>query len=332
MRSVRLGRTGLRVSEICLGTMTFGLQTDRDEAFAIMDVAEAGGIDFIDVADVYPVGGTLETVGRTEEIVGDWLAGKRDRFVVATKVYNPMGPGPNDKGNSRRHVIEACDASLRRLKTDWIDLYYIHRWDADTPIDETLGAFDDLRRTGKIRYAGCSNIAAWQMMQSLWTADRNGTVRFDAVQPRYNLLYRAIEAELLPAAREFGVGAVVFNPLAAGVLTGKYKRGEAPREGTRFSVGTSAALYQQRYWQDEQLDVVERLSDDVASRGKKLTHVALRWVLEQPGVTAAIVGASRAEQLRDSLGALEITLDDEDRRACDAAWYALPRRRPEENR
>jgi aryl-alcohol dehydrogenase-like predicted oxidoreductase len=332
MRSVRLGRTGLKVSEICLGTMTFGLQTDRDEAFAIMDVAEAGGIDFIDVADVYPVGGTLETVGRTEEIVGDWLAGKRDRFVVATKVYNPMGPGPNDKGNSRRHVIEACDASLRRLKTDWIDLYYIHRWDSETPIDETLAAFDDLRRAGKIRYAGCSNIAAWQMMQSLWTADRNGTVRFDAVQPRYNLLYRAIEAELLPAAREFGVGAVVFNPLAAGVLTGKYKRGEAPREGTRFKLGTSAALYQQRYWQDEQLDVVDRLSADVASRGKKLTHVALRWVLEQPGVTAAIVGASRADQLRDSLGALEITLDVDDRRACDAAWYALPRRRPEENR
>ncbi len=332
MRSVRLGRTGLNVSEICLGTMTFGLQTERDEAFAIMDVAEAGGIDFIDVADVYPVGGTLETVGRTEEIVGDWMAGKRDRFVVATKVYNPMGPGPNDKGNARRHVIEACDASLRRLKTEWIDLYYIHRWDTETPIDETLGAFDDLRLAGKIRYAGCSNIAAWQMMKSLWTADRNDTVRFDAVQPRYNLLYRAIEAELLPAAREFGVGAVVFNPLAAGVLTGKYKRGEAPREGTRFQLGNAAALYQQRYWQDEQLDVVERLSADVASRGKTLTHVALRWVLDQPGVTAAIVGASRAEQLRDSLGALEIELDDDDRRACDQAWYALPRRRPEEER
>jgi aryl-alcohol dehydrogenase-like predicted oxidoreductase len=332
MRYVRLGRTGLKVSEICLGTMTFGLQTERDEAFAIMDVAEAGGIDFIDVADVYPVGGTLETVGRTELIVGDWLAGKRDRFVVATKVYNPMGPGPNDKGNARRHVIEACDASLRRLKTDWIDLYYIHRWDPETPIDETLAAFDDLRHAGKIRYAGCSNVAAWQLMQSLWTADRERTVRFDAVQPRYNLLYRAIEAELLPAAREFGVGAVVFNPLAAGVLTGKYKRGEAPREGTRFQLGTSAALYQQRYWQDEQLDVVERLAADVAARGKKLTHVALQWVLDQPGVTAAIVGASRAEQLRDSLGALEITLDDEDRRACDEAWYALPRRRPEEER
>jgi aryl-alcohol dehydrogenase-like predicted oxidoreductase len=332
MRTVRLGRTGLKVSELCLGTMTFGLQTERDEAFRIMDVAEAGGIDFFDVADVYPVGGTLQTVGRTEEIVGAWLDGKRDRFVVATKVFNPMGPGPNDKGNSRRHVIEACEASLRRLRTDYIDLYYIHRWDPETPIDETLGAFDDLRRSGKIRYAGCSNTAAWQLMLALWTADRDETVRFDAVQPRYNLLFRAIEAELLPATQALGVGAVVFNPLAGGVLTGKYKRGEAPREGTRFTLGTAASLYQQRYWQDAQLDVVEKLAADVASRGKSITHVALRWALEQPGITAAIVGASRAAQLQDSLGALDIELDDADRRACDEAWYALPRRPPAEDR
>jgi 1-deoxyxylulose-5-phosphate synthase len=330
MRTVRVGRTGLKVSEICLGTMTFGLQTQRDEAFAIMDAADAAGIDFIDVADVYPVGGSLETVGRTEEIVGAWLAGKRDRFVVATKAYGKMGPAPNDMGLSRRHLIAACDASLRRLGTDYIDLYYTHRWDPETPIDETLGALDDLRRAGKIRYAGCSNIAAWQMMSSLWTADRDERVRFDAVQPRYNLLYRAIEAELLPAAQANGVGAVVFNPLAGGVLTGKYKRGEAPREGTRFTLGNAAKLYQQRYWQDEQLDVVERLAADLASRGKSITHVALRWALDQPGVTAAIVGASRAEQLRDSLKALDVTLDDADRRACDEAWYALPRRRPEE--
>jgi aryl-alcohol dehydrogenase-like predicted oxidoreductase len=332
MRTVRLGRTGLKISEICLGTMTFGLQTDRDESFAIMDVAEEAGIDFIDVADVYPVGGTLETVGRTEEIVGDWLQGKRDRFVVATKVYNKVGPGPNDIGNSRRHVIAACEGSLRRLKTDYIDLYYIHRWDAETPIDETLSAFDDLRRAGKIRYAACSNVTAWQMLTALWTADRERTIRFDAVQPRYNLLFRQIESELLPAAQAHGVGAVVFNPLAAGLLTGKYKRGEAPREGTRFALGTAASLYQQRYWQEAQLEVVERLAADVASRGKSITHVALRWVLDQPGVTAAIVGASRAEQLRDSLQALEIQLDDHDRRACDEAWYALPRRRPEEER
>ncbi len=332
MRTVRLGRTGLKVSEICLGTMTFGLQTDRAESCAIMDAAASAGIDFFDVADVYPVGGTLETVGRTEEIVGEWMAAKRDRFVLATKAYNPMGPGPNDSGLSRRHVIAACDASLRRLRTDYIDLYYIHRWDADTPIDETLGAFDDLRRAGKIRYAGCSNVAAWQMMSALAASERDRLIRFDAVQPRYNILFRAIESELLPAAQANGVGAVVFNPLAAGLLTGKYRRGETPREGTRFTLGNAASLYQQRYWQDAQLDVVQRLVEDVASRGKSLTHVALRWVLDQPGVTAAIVGASRAEQLRDSLKALEIQLDDADRRACDEAWYALPRRRPQEER
>src|ERR1700736_5569112 len=160
MRTVRLGRTGLKISEVCLGTMTFGLQTERDEAFAIMDAAEEAGIDFIDTADAYPVGGSLETAGRTEEIVGSWLAGKRHRFVLATKGYNRMGPGPNDVGLSRRHLIAACDASLRRLGTDYIDLYYTHRWDPETPIDETLSALDDLQRAGKIRYAGCSNIAA----------------------------------------------------------------------------------------------------------------------------------------------------------------------------
>ncbi len=332
VRTVRLGRTGLQVSEICLGTMTFGLQTQRGEAFAIMDTAEELGIDFLDVADVYPVGGTLETVGRTEEIVGDWLGGKRDRFVLATKVFGPMGPGPNDGGNSRRHVVAACEASLRRLKTDYIDLYYIHRWDAETPIDETLAAFDDLRRAGKIRYAGCSNVAAWQLTSSLWSADRHGTLRFDAVQPRYNLLYRQIEAELLPAAREHGVGAVVFNPLAGGMLTGKYRRGEEPREGTRFTLGEAARLYQTRYWQDATIEAVETLAADLRSRGKSITHVALRWALDQPGVTAAIVGASRAAQLRDSLKALDLALDDDDRAACDAVWYALPRRRPEEER
>lgn len=332
MRTLRLGRTGLKVSEVCLGTMTFGLQTDRDESFAIMDAADAAGIDFLDVADVYPVGGSLETVGRTEEIVGAWLAGKRERFVVATKVFGATGPGPNDAGLSRRHVIAACDASLRRLGTDWIDLYYIHRWDPQTPIDETLAALEGLRASGKIRYAGCSNIAAWQMMSSLAESERSGAVRFDAVQPRYNALFRAIEAELLPAATANGVGVVVFNPLAGGLLTGKYKRGEAPREGTRFTLGNAAQLYQQRYWQDEQLDAVERLGAFFTARGKSLTHAALRWVLDQPAVNAAIVGASRADQLRDSLQALETTLDEDERAAIDAAWYALPRRRPDEER
>jgi aryl-alcohol dehydrogenase-like predicted oxidoreductase len=310
--------------------MTFGHQCDEETSFAIMNRAADKGVYFIDTADVYPVPPSVETAGRTEEIVGAWLGGKRDRYVVATKVNGPVGPGPNDRGNSRRHVIAACEASLRRLGTDYIDLYYIHRWDPQTPIDETLAAFDDLRRAGKIRYAGCSNVTAWQLMEALWCADRQGTIRFDAVQPRYNILYRAIESELLPAARENGVGAIVFNPLAAGMLTGKYRRGEAPRAGTRFTLGGAAATYQRRYWRDAEMEVAERLASEFAGRGKSLTHVALRWVLDQPGVTCAIVGASRAEQLRHSLAGVDLVLDDDERRLCDEAWYALPRRRPEE--
>jgi aryl-alcohol dehydrogenase-like predicted oxidoreductase len=331
MPITQLGRTGLRVSRVCLGTMTFGAQCDEPTSAAIMDVAAEHGVDFIDTADMYPIPSLPETVGRTEEFVGRWLRGKRDRFVLATKGFGAMGPGPNDRGNSRVHLMRALDDSLRRLQTDYVDLYQIHRWDDATPIEETLSTLDDLRRAGKIRYAGASNLAAWQMMHSLWTSEVRNLVRFDSVQPRYNLLYREIERELVPAAIAHGVGIMVYNPLAAGMLTGKYRAGERPREGTRFTlVGHSGQLYGRRYWQEETLALAERLAADVASRGKSLTHVALRWVLEQPGITCAIVGASRPEQLRDSLGALAVELDDADRAACDQAWYALPRRPPSE--
>jgi aryl-alcohol dehydrogenase-like predicted oxidoreductase len=296
-----------------------------------MDVAAERGVDFIDTADMYPIPSIPETYGRTEEIVGRWLRGKRDRFVLATKGHNPMGPGPNDRGNSRVHLIRALDASLKRLQTEYVDLYQIHRWDETTPIEETLATLDDLRRAGKIRYAGASNLAAWQLMQSLWTSATCHLVRFDSAQPRYNLLYRQIEPEMVPACVANGVAIMVFNPLAAGMLTGKYRSGEPPREGTRFTLaGQSGVLYGRRYWQTETIALVERLSADLASRGKSMTHVALRWTLDQPGITCAIVGASKPEQLADSLGAVAIELDDADRAACDAAWYALPRRRPSE--
>ena len=330
MEITRLGRTGLKVSRICLGTMTFGGQCDEATSRAIMDVADEAGVTFIDTADGYPLGGTLETAGRTEEIVGRWLSGKRDRFILATKCFSAMGPGPNDRGASCKHVAEALDASLRRLGTDYIDLFQIHRWDPETPIDETLGALDRARQAGKILYAGTSNIAGWQLMHSLWAADRHGTIRFDCVQPRYNMLFRAIESDLLPASREFGVGVIAFNPLAGGLLTGKYHPGDKPQPGSRFTLGTAAGTYQRRYWQEEQLRIVQRLTADIASRGKKLTHVAVRWVLDQAGITSAIVGASTAEQLRDSLGCLAARLDETDKRACDAAWYSVPRRTPEE--
>lgn len=331
MQYTNLGRTGLNVSRVCLGTMTFGNQCDETTSHAILDVAAEAGVTFIDTADVYPIPPDLATVGRTEEFIGPWLRDRRDAFVLATKCHFPMGPGKNDRGNARVHMIRALEASLRRLQTDYIDLYQIHRWDDATPIEETLETLDDLRRAGKIRYAGASNLAAWQLMQSLRASDARGTVRFDSVQPRYNMLFREIETEMVPACVANGVGIMCYNPLAGGMLTAKYETGEAPREGTRFTLGgASGELYRRRYWQDETLEAVTRLANDVKSRGKSLTHVALRWTLDQPGITSAIVGASRPEQLRDSLAGVDIALDDADRASCDAIWYALPRRRPSE--
>jgi aryl-alcohol dehydrogenase-like predicted oxidoreductase len=331
MEYTNLGRTGLNVSRVCLGTMTFGNQCDEATSHAILDVAADAGVTFIDTADVYPIPPDLATVGRTEEFIGPWLRARRDAFVLATKCYFPMGPGKNDRGNARVHMIRALDASLRRLQTDYIDLYQIHRWDDATPIEETLETLDDLRRAGKIRYAGASNLAAWQLMTSLRASDARGTVRFDSVQPRYNMLFREIESEMVPACVANGVGIICYNPLAGGMLTAKYETGEAPREGTRFTLGgASGELYRRRYWQEETLEAVTRLANDVKSRGKSLTHVALRWTLDQPGITSAIVGASRPEQLRESLAGVDIALDDADRASCDAIWYALPRRRPSE--
>ncbi|MGH7707742.1 MAG: aldo/keto reductase [Vulcanimicrobiaceae bacterium] len=329
--TVQLGRTGLRVTRVCLGTMTFGAQADAPAAQAIMDVAAEFGVRFIDTADVYPVPASLETAGRTEEFVGRWLRGRREAYVLATKCHFPMGAGANDRGNARVHMQRAIDASLRRLQTDYIDLYQIHRWDPLTPIEETLATLDDLRRAGKIRYAGASNLAAWQLMESLRASDLHGFVRFDCVQPRYNLLYREVEREMVPACVANGVGIIAYNPLAGGMLTAKYQTSDAPREGTRFGLGgDTGTRYRTRYWRDETKAATQRLASDLAARGKSLTHVALRWTIDQPGITSAIVGASRPEQLRESLGGLAGELDDADRAACDAIWYDLPRRRQSE--
>jgi aryl-alcohol dehydrogenase-like predicted oxidoreductase len=325
MQIRRMGNTGLKVSEICLGTMTFGHQCDEKCSFAILDKAAAGGVTFIDTADAYPVPPTPETAGRTEEIVGKWLRGRRDKFVLATKCRIRVGEGANDQGLSRRHILKAVDDSLRRLQTDTIDLYQAHSPDPETPLEETLRAFDDLVRQGKVRYVGCSNYPAWQVALALGLSARHGWARFDCVQPRYNLLFRDIEAELLPLCRDQGLGVIVYNPLAGGFLCGKYTSPEKLVPGTRFTLGKTGDLYRDRYWHQAQFDVVEQLRQCFQPRGRALVRVAIAWVLAQLGITSAIVGASRPEQLDDSLAAVDLKLDAEEMAACDTAWYNLPR-------
>jgi 1-deoxyxylulose-5-phosphate synthase len=305
MRHVRLGRTGLQVSRICLGTMTFGLQCDEPTAVAILDRAAAGGITFLDAADVYPVGGSLDTVGRTEEILGRWLAGRRHDFVLATKCAGVMGARPWERGLSRKHILDAIDASLRRLRTDYVDLYQLHSPDRETPIDETLRALDDVVRAGKARYVGCSNYLAYQVARAIGRSEAQGLVRFDSVQPRYNLLFRQVERELLPLCREEGIGVIPYNPLAGGFLTGKHRREAGPTPGTRFTLGSAAGRYQDRYWHEREFATVEALRPLAAEAGISLTQLAVAWVLAHPAVTAPIIGASRPEQLDDVLPAVE---------------------------
>jgi aryl-alcohol dehydrogenase-like predicted oxidoreductase len=309
MEHVRLGRTGLQVSQLCLGTMTFGLQCDEPTSFAILDKAADGGIDFLDTADAYPLGGELETKGRTEEILGRWLKGKRDRFIVATKCFGQTGPAPFDQGNSRKHIMSAVEASLRRLQTDYLDLYQLHNYDPLTPIDESLSALDDLVRQGKVRYVGCSNFLTYRLVRAIGRSEALGLARFDSVQPRYNLLFRQIEREMLPFCEEEGVGVIPYNPIAGGLLSGKHVRDAGPTEGSRFTLGNAAANYQDRYWHDREFDTVEQLQGVAAEAELPLVTLSVAWVLAQQAITAPIIGASRPDQLDASLAAAEVTLE-----------------------
>ena len=311
MDHVRLGPTGLQVSRLCLGTMTFGLQCDEPTAAAILDRAADRGIDFLDTADVYPLGGDLATQGRTEEIVGRWLEGKRDRFVLASKCFGRTGPAPFDAGNSRRHIMDAVEASLRRLRTDYLDLYQLHGYDPQTPIDETLTALDDLVRQGKVRYIGCSNFLTYQLVRAVGRSELLRITRFATVQPRYNLLFRQIEREMLPFCLEDGVGVIPYNPIAGGLLSGKHRRGAEPAEGGRFTLGNAAQTYQDRYWHDREFATVEQIGELAGEAGIDMVSLAVAWVLANPAVTAPIVGASKPEQLDASLAALETPLDPE---------------------
>ena len=311
MDHARLGRTGLQVSRLCLGTMTFGLQSDESTAVAILDRAAEGGIDFLDTSDAYPLGGDLSTRGITEEILGRWLQGKRDGFIVATKGFAPTGPAPFDAGNSRKHILAAVDASLRRLQTDYIDVYQLHGYDPATPIDETLGALDDVVHAGKVRYIGCSNFLTYQLVRAIGRSETLRLARFDSVQPRYNLLFRQIEREMLPFCLEEGVGVIPYNPIAGGLLSGKHSRTAPPSEGTRFTLGTAAKNYQDRYWHDREFETVDALRQLADKAGVGLVTVAVAWVLANPAITAPIVGASRPDQLEASLAAVEFALDDD---------------------
>jgi aryl-alcohol dehydrogenase (NADP+) len=309
MDHVRFGRTGLRVSRLCLGTMTFGYQCDETTSHAILDAATDAGITFIDTADAYPLGAGAEDVGRTEEILGRWLSGRRDRFVIATKCHYPTGPSPWDRGNSRQNIVRAIEASLRRLRTDHVDLYQLHAWDPHTPIDESLLALDDLVHAGKVRYAGISNLLAYQLARSLGRSEVLGVARFESLQPRYNLLFRQPERELLPLCAEEQIAVIPYNPLAGGLLTGKHRQEGGPTEGTRFTLGNAADRYTDRYWHGREFATVDELRQVADDAGRSMAELAVAWVLANPVITSPILGASRPEQLADAVRAADSPLD-----------------------
>jgi 1-deoxyxylulose-5-phosphate synthase len=305
MKQVKFGHTGLRVSNLCLGTMTFGLQCDMAQSNAIMDAAAAKGINFFDAADVYPLGGGHNTAGRTEQIVGDWLKRKRHNYIVATKCAGVMGPNPRDQGTSRKHVLDAIDASLKRLGTDYVDLYQLHRYDPNTPLDETLDALDSVVKSGKARYVGVSNWPAHKVARALGRSELRNVMRVDSVQPRYNMLFRGYERDLLPLCQEEGIAVIPYNPLAGGMLTGKHNAKAPPPEGSRFQLGTAGARYQARYWHDREFATVEAVRKVAAEAGMNMVTMAMRWVISNPAITAPIIGASKPEQLVDTAAAAE---------------------------
>lgn len=309
MQSTPLGATGLRVSRLCFGTMTMGAQADEAASFAMLDAAADAGVNFIDTADVYPLGSGHAQKGETESILGRWLQGRRERFVVATKGGSPMGPLPWDGGNSRKHILDAIDASLRRLGTDYVDLYQLHRDDEDTPLDETLEALDAIVRSGRARYVGVSNFTAWRIARALGRSEALRLVKPVTVQPRYNLLFRQFERDLFPMCRQEGLATLCYNPLAGGLLTGKHAGAAAPDAQSRFGVGKSAAMYQDRYWHEREFQAVAEFLAVARDAGLAPATLAVAWVLAQPGVTCAILGASRVEQLPDALAADAVDLD-----------------------
>jgi aryl-alcohol dehydrogenase-like predicted oxidoreductase len=326
--------------------MTFGRQVDEKESIRIIHAAIDAGVNFIDTADMY-------VNGVTEEIVAKAIEGQRDSLVIASKGghirkldekygeqrdYGPIdlarprsfhawpageGVGHNDMGLSRKHIMQAVEGSLSRLRTDYIDLYYAHMPDYSTPLEETLRAMDDLVRQGKVRYLGCSNFRAFQLCKALWISDKLNLARWDCIQPPYNLLTRDSEYELLPLCAEEGVGVCVFSPMAAGFLSGKYNKDRKPIEGARFTLAHLGYRYNQPYWNDANFSAVEELKKIAEDHGKALPEFSLAWVLSNPTITAVVCGATSVEQLQQNMTAVKISISKEERDACDEVWHKL---------
>ncbi len=314
MEYKRLGKCGLKVSEICLGTMDFGSKVDEETANKIIKRAVDLGVNFIDTANVY-------NNGKSEEYVGKAIKGIRDSIVLATKVRHRIGPGPNDEGLSRKHIMFAVRESLRRLGTDYIDILYLHRPSnvdivrgfvgEPTPLEETLSALNDLVRWGKVHYIGCSNFPAWLHCKALWISDVNGFEKFVVSQPRYNLLQREAEREIIPLCVDQGIGIVPYSPLAGGVLTGKYKPGAPPPEGSRGALKPEFFKRHNFEWDDPfNIKVIEGLENFSKEIGKPMLQIALAWLLANPAITAPVIGPTTVEQLEENVAATELKLTE----------------------
>ena len=315
----KLGRTGLSVAALCLGGNTFGWTTDQKASEAVLDAYMEAGGNFIDTADVYARWAPGNKGGESESALGIWMAARRNRHAVimATKVCGPMGPGPNDKGLSRQHIVEGLEASLKRLQTDYIDLYQAHWDDRETPLDETLRAFDDLVRAGKVRYVGASNYVAWRLTRALWESDRGRTVRYECLQPKYNLVFRdEYERELEPLCLEQSIGVIPYSSLGSGFLSGKYRRGAALPSTAR------AGGVQKIYMNDRGFAILDAVEQVAAKAGATPAQVALSWLAHRPGITAPIASATSPAQLKELIGGIELRLDDEATATLDraSAW------------
>lgn len=320
MKYRRLGRTGLKVSEICLGTMQFGWTADFAISSSIMDKAIELGCNFFDTADVYSRWVEGNDGGVSETMIGRWLHASsipRDQLILATKVRGQRGDGPNDIGLSRHHILTEVENSLRRLQTDYIDLYQMHWYDAETPLDETLRALDDLQRSGKVRYVGVSNYPAWMLTKSLWISDVRNLVRFDSLQPHYSLVHRAeFERELMPLCLDQGIGVIPYSPLAGGFLTGKYRRDSEMPDSAR------ADGVRSRYMNEQGFAAVDRLEEIGQAHGATIAQTAIAWVLANTAVSSAIIGANSIEQLTDTMKGADVALTAEEKAALDevTAW------------